>query len=107
MSKKTIIRINIILAIFTVIGGLCYDTISHNLPTKGCASFGFFLLGLINLIYGSREKYGYRSFAVLMVVGLFTGMAADIAGRMVEREINADDHRELVKEFIKSAGEAS
>lgn len=78
MSKKTIIRINIILAIFTVIGGLCYDTISHNLPTKGCASFGFFLLGLINLIYGSREKYGYRSFAVLMVVGLFTGMAADI-----------------------------
>jgi F0F1-type ATP synthase membrane subunit b/b' len=34
-------------------------------------------------------------------------MAADIAGRMVEREINADDHRELVEEFIKSAGEAS
>ena len=36
-----------------------------------------------------------------------SGMAADIAGRMVEREINADDHRELVEEFIKSAGEAS
>ena len=36
-----------------------------------------------------------------------SGMAVDIAGRMVEREINPDDHRELVAEFIKSAGEAS
>ena len=35
------------------------------------------------------------------------GMAADIAGRMVEREINPDDHRELVEEFIRNAGEAS
>ena len=34
-------------------------------------------------------------------------MAVDIAGRMVEREINADDHRELVDEFIRNAGEAS
>lgn len=41
------------------------------------------------------------------LVGEISGMAADIAGRMVEREINAEDHRELVEEFIKSAGEAS
>ena len=41
------------------------------------------------------------------LMGEISGMAADIAGRMVEREINADDHRELVEEFIKSAGEAS
>ena len=41
------------------------------------------------------------------LVGEISGMAVDIAGRMVEREINADDHRELVEEFIKSAGEAS
>jgi F-type H+-transporting ATPase subunit b len=40
-------------------------------------------------------------------MGEVSGMAADIAGRMVEREINAEDHRELVEEFIKSAGEAS
>ena len=41
------------------------------------------------------------------LVGEISGMAVDIAGKMVEREINAEDHRELVEEFIKSAGEAS
>ena len=41
------------------------------------------------------------------LVGEISGMAVDIAGRMVEREINEADHRELVDEFIKKAGEAS
>ena len=41
------------------------------------------------------------------LVSEISGMAADIAGKMVEREINADDHRELVEEFIRNAGEAS
>jgi F-type H+-transporting ATPase subunit b len=41
------------------------------------------------------------------LMGEISGMAADIAGRMVEREINEKDHRELVEQFIKSAGEAS
>ena len=41
------------------------------------------------------------------LVGEISGMAADIAGKMVEREINEGDHRQLVEEFIKSAGEAS
>jgi F-type H+-transporting ATPase subunit b len=31
----------------------------------------------------------------------------DIAGRMVEREINEEDHRGLVEEFIRNAGDAS
>ena len=51
------------------------------------------------------EQEKRKAYAELM--GEISGMAADIAGRMVEREINAQDHRELVKEFIKSAGEAS
>ena len=51
------------------------------------------------------EQEKRKAYAELM--GEISGMAADIAGRMVEREINADDHRELVEEFIKSAGEAS
>ena len=41
------------------------------------------------------------------LVGEISGMAADIAGKMVKREINAEDHRELVDEFIRNAGEAS
>ena len=41
------------------------------------------------------------------LVGEISGMAADIAGKMVEREINEADHRGLVEEFIRNAGEAS
>lgn len=51
------------------------------------------------------EQEKRKAYAELM--GDISGMAADIAGRMVEREINAQDHRDLVEEFIKSAGEAS
>ena len=36
-----------------------------------------------------------------------SGMAADIAERMVEREINEEDHRVLVEDFIRNAGDAS
>lgn len=71
-------QINLVLGILVVIGGLCYDTIAHNLLMKGCASFGFVLLGVINLLYGNREKWGGRSFAVILVIGLLVGMAADI-----------------------------
>ena len=41
------------------------------------------------------------------LLGEISGMAVDIAGKMVEREINPDDHRALVQEFIRNAGEAS
>lgn len=51
------------------------------------------------------EQEKRKAYSELM--GEISGMAADIAGRMVEREINEKDHRELVQEFIKSAGEAS
>lgn len=51
------------------------------------------------------EQEKRKAYSELM--GEISGMAADIAGRMVEREINAEDHRVLVEEFIKSAGEAS
>ena len=48
-----------------------------------------------------------RKKAYSELVGEISGMAVDLAGRMVEREINADDHRELVEDFIRNAGEAS
>jgi F-type H+-transporting ATPase subunit b len=51
------------------------------------------------------EQEKRKAYSELM--GEISGMAADIAGRMVEREVNAQDHRKLVEEFIKSAGEAS
>ena len=51
------------------------------------------------------EQEKKKAYSELM--GEISGMAADLAGRMVEREINADDHRELVEDFIRNAGEAS
>ena len=35
------------------------------------------------------------------------GLAMDIAGKVVEKEINEADHKKLIDEFIKHVGEAS
>ena len=35
------------------------------------------------------------------------GLAMDIAGKVVEKEINEADHKKLIDEFIKNVGEAS
>ena len=35
------------------------------------------------------------------------GIAMDIAGKVVEKEINEADHKNLIDEFIKNVGEAS
>ena len=54
---------------------------------------------------GEIEQEKRKAYSEL--VSDISGMAADIAGRMVEREINPRDHRELVEDFIRNAGEAS
>ena len=36
-----------------------------------------------------------------------SGMAVDIASKVVEREISAKDHEKLIEDFIKNVGEAS
>lgn len=35
------------------------------------------------------------------------GLAMDIAGKVVEKEINEEDHKKLIDEFIHNVGEAS
>ena len=35
------------------------------------------------------------------------GIAMDIAGKVIEREISEDDHKKLIDEFIGNVGEAS
>ncbi|MCI5649941.1 MAG: F0F1 ATP synthase subunit B [Fusicatenibacter sp.] len=35
------------------------------------------------------------------------GIAMDIAGKVIEREINEEDHAKLIEEFISNVGEAS
>ena len=35
------------------------------------------------------------------------GLAMDIAGKVVEKEIHEEDHRKLIDEFIEKVGDAS
>lgn len=52
---------------------------------------------------GEIEQEKRKAYSELL--GDISGMAVDIAGRMVEREINERDHRVLVEDFIRNAGE--
>lgn len=45
--------------------------------------------------------------AVNEVKGEIGGMAMEIAGKVIEREINEEDHTKLIDEFIANVGEAS
>lgn len=36
-----------------------------------------------------------------------SSVAMDIAGKVIEREINEEDHRQLIDEFLENVGEAS
>lgn len=48
-----------------------------------------------------------RKKAVNDVKNEIGGMAMEIASKVVERELNEADHRELIDEFIRNVGEAS
>lgn len=45
--------------------------------------------------------------AVNEIKGEIGGMAMEIAGKVIEREINEEDHAKLIDEFIANVGEAS
>lgn len=48
-----------------------------------------------------------RKRAVNEIKNEIGSIAMEIAGKVIEREINEDDHRKLIDQFIKQAGEAS
>ena len=50
------------------------------------------------------EQEKHKAYSELM--GEISGMAVDIASKMIEREIKESDHHELVEEFIRNAGDA-
>lgn len=45
--------------------------------------------------------------AVNEIKGEIGGMAMEIAGKVIEREISEEDHAKLIDEFITNVGEAS
>ena len=48
-----------------------------------------------------------RKKAINEVKNEIGGLAMDIAGKVVEKEINEADHKKLIEDFIKNVGEAS
>ena len=46
-------------------------------------------------------------FAVNDIKNEIGGIAMDIAGKVIEREISEEDHKKLIDEFIENVGEAS
>ena len=44
--------------------------------------------------------------AVNEIKGEIGGMAVEIAGKVIEREISEEDHAKLIDEFIENVGEA-
>ena len=62
--EKNIKRINILFIILIVLGGLCYNTVAHNLIMKTAANSGLFCLGLSTLftglkIIGEKETFAF------------------------------------------------
>ena len=55
----------------------------------------------------AKAKAQEKKKAVNEVKGEIGGIARDIAGKVIEREINEKDHEKLIDEFISNVGEAS
>lgn len=48
-----------------------------------------------------------KSKAVNEIKGEIGGMAVEIAGKVIERELNEEDHTKLINDFIENVGDAS
>ena len=51
--------------------------------------------------------FNYSGIALNDLKNEIGGIAVDIAGKVVEREINETDHKALIDEFIRNVGDAS
>ena len=77
MKNGTLRSLNIILLVGAMACLVCYD-ICGGLWLKGVTSAWFFTLGAVNLFAARKRKGKERAFFILMTVGLFCGMCADV-----------------------------
>lgn len=75
--KKFFNILNCVLIFLVLIGDFCYTT-KGGLWLKGITSFGFVLIGIINLIYVFKIEGNQRKFCVIMLIGLVFAMLGDI-----------------------------
>ena len=76
-NKKLIIGINIALVIAVIIGDIFYINIGK-LWIKGTASFGFVLIGVIDLLYSMTVSPDGMKYRLMLTLGLFFSMLGDI-----------------------------
>lgn len=75
--KKLVLCLNILLATLVIAGDISY-MLHYSVITKGIASGLFVALGVINLIYALKNKTPHKTFAIVLVLGLFFAMLGDI-----------------------------
>ena len=56
---------------------------------------------------GGDKTMGPLTLGCVFAAWQIGGMAVEIAGKVVEREINEADHQALIDEFIRNVGDAS
>lgn len=75
--KKTFYILNVFVLICAMICLVCYD-LYRGLWLKGVTSSWFVLLGLVNFIYARKMKLKKTRCFLLIELGLFFGMCADV-----------------------------
>ena len=56
---------------------------------------------------GGDKTMGPLTLGCVFAAWQIGGMAVEIAGKVIEREISEEDHTKLIDEFIANVGEAS
>jgi len=75
--KRLFTAMNLLMIVATLFGGAYY--MKHGgIVLKGTASFGFVLVGLINLIYGLVKRRSHMQFPIAMTAGLAFAMLGDV-----------------------------
>lgn len=75
--QKTFYIGNVILLVCAITCLVCYD-IFGGLWLKGVTSSWFVILGFVNLIYARKQNVKLSRFLILVELGLFFGMCADV-----------------------------
>ena len=75
--RKTFHVCNVLILLCAFLCLVCYD-VYGGLWLKGVTSSWFVLLGLVNLLYARKEKSPNVRILVLIELGLFFGMCADV-----------------------------
>ena len=73
-----IVNFGVLFLIFCVLVGDLFFILESSLLIKSLSSFGFVLIGLISLLYFSKQNVTIKKFTIMMLIGLIFAMFGDI-----------------------------